>query len=268
MKYTWKVDLTPPTVNCPDDAYGEFGDSKHRDNTGYATAEDNCDGVIPVSSYTDGPVTPSTTANCYSYVRNWSAVDECGNIGYCEQVIHVQSSSICGMKYYDANINGVKDAAEVAVKGVTIQLYNSTGALIATKVTSADGKYCFNHLKLGIYTVKEVLPSGATWIGTSPTSLSVTLDTYGVVSDGHNFGNICLGEGNGRTLGFWSNENGQALITPAMLTGLNNLPLENAADRDQNFASKTDFRNLLLRGTASSNMGYKLSTQLAAMYLK
>jgi len=53
-----------------------------------------------------------------------------------------------------------------------------------------------------------------------------------------------------------------------MLTGLNNLPLENAADRDQNFASKTDFRNLLLRETASSNMGYKLSTQLAAMYLK
>lgn len=42
------------------------------------------------------------------------------------------------------------------------------------------------------------------------------------------FGNICLGEGNGRALGFWSNENGQALITPAMLAGLNNLPLENA----------------------------------------
>lgn len=53
---------------------------KHRDNTGYATAEDNCDRGDTVVVTPMVKATPSTTANCYSYVRNWSAVDECGNI--------------------------------------------------------------------------------------------------------------------------------------------------------------------------------------------
>ena len=266
VEITWKEDTTAPVLTCPPDATVPWGDPTDPAHTGTATADDNCDGSVPVS-YTDGAPTPSTSADCYQFTRTWTATDDCGNVATCTQMIYVKSSTICGMKWYDVDVDGVKDPLEVPVKGITIQLYDSAGKLIASKVTGTDGGYCFNHLKLGTYTVKEVLPSGATWIGIPPTSLSVTLDTYCVVSDGHNFGNICLGEGNGRTLGFWSNKNGQALITLEMLTGLNDLPLENAADIDRDFVSKTDFRNWLLRGTASSNMGYKLSTQLAAMYL-
>jgi hypothetical protein len=80
------------------------------------------------------------------------------------------------------------------------------------------------------------------------------------------FGNVCLGGGNGRTLGFWSNKNGQALINGtdlAMLVGLN---LRSASGANFDPASYASFRTWILNATAT-NMAYMLSAQLAAMEL-
>ena len=81
----------------------------------------------------------------------------------------------------------------------------------------------------------------------------------------------CLGAGGGHTLGFWSNKNGQALITDSHITALNalNLRNESGSNFDLNSAlspNKTNLRNWLLSANAT-NMAYMLSAQLAAMKL-
>ncbi len=48
------------------------------------------------------------------------------------------------------------------VSGATIVLLDSTGALIATTTTGADGSYRFNDPGLGAYMVQETSPAGAT----------------------------------------------------------------------------------------------------------
>lgn len=48
--------------------------------------------------------------------------------------------------WFDANRNGVQDpgAAEFPVPGVTVNLYDAGGTLVATTLTAADGEYYFN----------------------------------------------------------------------------------------------------------------------------
>jgi hypothetical protein len=104
---------------------------------------------------------------------------------------------------------------------------------------------------------------------------SVTLNgdktyTVSVVDDstvsGLYFGNLCVGAGGGLTLGFWSNKNGQALITSDDLFFLTALNLRNSNGSNFDPTSKTALRTWLLNGTAV-NMAYMLSVQLAAMEL-
>jgi hypothetical protein len=85
------------------------------------------------------------------------------------------------------------------------------------------------------------------------------------------FGNVCLGAGGGKTLGFWSNKNGQALETAADFTLLSNMCLRNADGTDKNFGgtlaqNKTALNEWLLSANAT-NMANMLSAQLAAMLL-
>jgi hypothetical protein len=91
-----------------------------------------------------------------------------------------------------------------------------------------------------------------------------------VSSDDLDFGNVCIcNETNGRTLGFWSNKNGQAILNGtggAWLALLNPQALRNASGADVSFGNYAAFRNWLLNATAV-NMAYMLSAQLAASEL-
>jgi uncharacterized repeat protein (TIGR01451 family) len=60
----------------------------------------------------------------------------------------------------DLNQNGIQDAGEAGIAGVTVQLYNCAGALIATTTTDANGLYQFCGLLPGSYQVKFIAPSG------------------------------------------------------------------------------------------------------------
>ena len=80
------------------------------------------------------------------------------------------------------------------------------------------------------------------------------------------FGNYCTVPSNGRTLGFWSNRNGQSLIDGGDLALLVSLHLRNADGSGFDPATKTQLRTWLLAGEAT-NMAYMLSVQLAAMEL-
>ncbi len=69
--------------------------------------------------------------------------------------------------FKDLNNNGVKDAGEPGMNGVTVKLYadgnadNSVdGAAIATTTTSGDGNYSFSGLAAGNYIVGVTIPGG------------------------------------------------------------------------------------------------------------
>jgi len=81
------------------------------------------------------------------------------------------------------------------------------------------------------------------------------------------FGNVCLGPGGGLTLGFWSNKNGQALITSTDLQHLrDDFCLRNADGSEFNPTTNAQVKSFLL-GANATNMANMLSAQLTAMYL-
>ncbi len=74
--------------------------------------------------------------------------------------------------------------------GVTIELWNSSGVVIATRITSADGTYKFENLAPGTYSVHEIQPegyfSGATFVGSAGGNKSNDLVTEIVLTSGTN----------------------------------------------------------------------------------
>jgi SdrD B-like domain len=174
--------------------------------------------------------------------------------------------AISGYKFYDANLNGTFDTGEEGIPFFKIELFGDQSSNTTT-VLSPRGKYTsFVNLLAGTYGVCEVVPKGGqTWISTTPTSIYPI--TVGPNSENNNFGNVCLGAGNGRTLGFWSNKNGQAALDKtSWITVLTSLNLRTASGGDFTPASYKDFRSWLLSATAT-NMAYMLSAQLSAMVL-
>jgi hypothetical protein len=188
---------------------------------------------------------------------------------------NIKLGSISGAKFYDANVNGVWESGEPPIAGWKVHL---TGTNILGEpiddyaFTGADGEFIFKDLLPGTYTVEEVFPSG-TWVSTTDTSFSHDLEE-GENYVGPDFGNVCLMPGTGgKTLGFWSNKNGQALITPTDVTELNGLNLY-TPDKWAYLSpfssvlatAKTQIKNYLLNATAV-DMSWMLSAQLIATKL-
>lgn len=194
-----------------------------------------------------------------------------------------QAAEISGVKFYDANVNGVQDPGEPVIDGWTIRLftqdpntllYSFTSETSTHLIGSIDGEYLFSNLSpSSTYAVCEVIPSSSpTWINTTPKSVT------GIIpSRINNFGNVCLGTvGSPVTLGFWSNKNGQNILTgsktgtsliSAYSTLLNStLVLRNANGSRASFSSYAALQSWLLNATAA-NMAYMLSAQLATMEL-
>ncbi len=70
--------------------------------------------------------------------------------------------AISGYVYADRNGDGVRDSADGSLGNVTVQLVDSTGAVIASAVTNATGAYSFPNVAAGTYRVREVQPTGFT----------------------------------------------------------------------------------------------------------
>jgi hypothetical protein len=177
--------------------------------------------------------------------------------------------AIIGNKFYDTNTNGVwDDPPEPPIPGWRIEKMPPDPADVT--YTASTGAYSFLvDPNSGLYTISEVPPPpgffpAGEWINTTATSGQVTVGSVDVA--GPDFGNVCLGPGGGRTLGFWSNRNGQKLFGADDLALLVSLNLRNANGSHFNPGSYSAFRTWLLGATAT-NMAYMLSAQLAAMEL-
>ncbi|MES2480852.1 MAG: hypothetical protein V4609_02545 [Pseudomonadota bacterium] len=193
-------------------------------------------------------------------------------------------------KWYDTNANGTWDIDEAAMEGSD----PNTGwkveiAGLSFKFTPATWTGALDGLGLGWLTVGEYLPAlgssdwrptnvyreGAFSLAATPGTDAVYLSqinvelTSAVPTATVNFGNLCLGPGNGHTLGFWSNKNGAKAIVDKGIdvwTPLNALNLVDASGNAVTLSSHAALNSFLLGGTAT-NMANMLSVQMATMWL-
>jgi hypothetical protein len=186
-----------------------------------------------------------------------------------------EQSTIGGAKYFDHNANGVRDASEVGIAGfhitVTVTTHPDETVTVYNQTTNASGNWTAGPFPVGsTYTVTETFPNG-NWTMTQPTSGSYSgtvdnLDPDHTLNFGNVFGNYCLVGSGGLTIGFWSNKNGQALITPADLQALRALNLVNANGTPFDPTTNAQVKSFVLSATAT-NMSNMLSAQLIAMTL-
>jgi SdrD B-like domain/HYR domain len=278
-------DCEKPVVTCPKDVSDCLQTiNGSTENVGTATATDNCDtGLTPTPVRSDGkaltdPYPLGTTT------ITWSVSDSAGNPGSCTQTVTITAGSISGVKFYDANDNGARDKdgmgnyTESGIQGwrITLAGTDSGGNPVPaiTQCTGPDGSYSFTSLPLGNYTITEALPSP--WVATRPTSGNVGVTDCTSVT-GPTFGNLYpLAASGGLTLGFWSNQNGQAILKahdPAWRALINSLCLRNSngtlftVSTAASFSTAySAFRSWLLNA-AATNMAYMLSAQLATTEL-
>jgi hypothetical protein len=114
-------------------------------------------------------------------------------------------ATLSGFVYVDVNANGVKDAGDGALAGVTLTLKDGSGATVATTSTAADGSYSFAGLAAGTYAVLEAATpayaegtnNGGTVVGTSSGTAPAGKDEIDAVQLGagqagvnYNFGEV------------------------------------------------------------------------------
>jgi hypothetical protein len=100
--------------------------------------------------------------------------------------------SIGNAVWWDNDNDGVKDAGEIGIGGISLSLLNSSGIEIATTTTDKNGNYSFNGLPSGIYQVAitNSLTEGILAGATLP-SATLTDDV-----DNNNNGNASYSSGN------------------------------------------------------------------------
>jgi hypothetical protein len=159
------------------------------------------------------------------------------------------------IKFYDANANGENDDNQL-ITGWKVRIQDNIEYIRYTPITII--------VDPDEYTVTEYAPLETNWVPTTENPVLITL------ANGDNktveFGNVCLGPGGGKTLGFWSNKNGQALIKSDDLAMLRGLNLVNSVGDNFDPTTNSQVRTWLLSANAT-NMAYMLSAQLAAMAL-
>ena len=184
-------------------------------------------------------------------------------------------ATITACKYYDFNANGTKDGSEQLLAWPFCLTLVTDPSFAAVQQSSSDGScITFSNLPPGTYIVTEGSATG--WFG-STNSSTITIDHCGQTVEA-DFGNYCTVNSGGLTLGFWSNKNGNKIITgnsagngttllPAVVTLLNSCQMRNANGTVHTFTnSYSAFRTWLLGATAT-NMAYMLSAQLVALKL-
>lgn len=85
------------------------------------------------------------------------------------------AASVGNRVWEDSDFDGVQDACESGVGGVTVRLYDAAHNLQASTVTAADGSYKFGNLQAGRYSVEVVKPNG--WYTTKANVGSDSLDS-------------------------------------------------------------------------------------------
>ena len=245
-------------------------------NMGFLTPKiansDECLGGVRLRAGPGAGAWPGFEGNADNFVIGVSGVNTTYDFEFEDLPIPPCGSSpataLTACKFYDFDADGIKDPTDLPLSGWPITI-NPLGAAIpnqATQLTGGDGCVSWGNLNPGFnpYTVSEGTPNQGNWVHSTPASVNVNvvLDQTSTVD----FGNYCTVGSGGRTIGFWGNKNGQALITDADLLMLRNCNLVSANGNAFDPNTKNQLKTWLQNATAT-NMAYMLSAQLAAMKL-
>jgi hypothetical protein len=194
-----------------------------------------------------------------------------------------RTGSITVCKYYDKNANGFQDTGEPNLANWPFcidPLDNGIPAQV-TQLTGSGGCATWTNLTIpGDYVVTEANANETNWFHSTGGTSMIMLASG---SETRYFGNYCLSPSGGLTLGFWSNKNGNKVLTgntsgvgTTLLTAVTNLlnspctgggRFVNANGQIHNFTGTyADFKNWLL-GANATNMAYMLSAQMATLLL-
>jgi protocatechuate 3,4-dioxygenase beta subunit len=92
-----------------------------------------------------GGVSLLTSGSGLSWGQNPS-FDKGNGLADLEAVCDQAPMQIGNRVWVDTNRDGIQDPGEAAVAGVTVRLYDSTGVLVGTAITDAQGQYYFSSL--------------------------------------------------------------------------------------------------------------------------
>jgi hypothetical protein len=85
-------DTTPPSITCPGPVSVQCVSLVPPPNTGSVSASDNCGGFVQLTHLGDSA--SNGTSNCNNVItRTYQAVDTCGNVNTCAQMITVNDST-------------------------------------------------------------------------------------------------------------------------------------------------------------------------------
>ncbi len=93
-------------------------------------------------------------------ITNTARVDSAEGITDSQTISNPVSASLGDQVWFDVDADGVQDPGEPGVAGVTVNLYDASGAPTDTTTTDATGIYTFSQLMPGDYNVEFVLPDG------------------------------------------------------------------------------------------------------------
>jgi protocatechuate 3,4-dioxygenase beta subunit len=65
--------------------------------------------------------------------------------------------------WFDCDLDGIQDASEQGVAGITVRLLGNNGDVVDTATTGSNGEYLFSQLLPGSYAVEFVAPTGYTF---------------------------------------------------------------------------------------------------------
>ena len=108
-------------------------------------------------------ITNTTTAATGDQFDPTTANDDLTESVDVDSQIQLGSSSISGTVFQDDNGNGIQDAGEVGIEGVTVTLTGTDdfgNPVELTVLTDANGNYSFENLNSGTYTVTQTQPAG------------------------------------------------------------------------------------------------------------
>ncbi len=96
-------------------------------------------------------ITQGTYEVCVESLISTNVVEEC-----CRTFVidNCATSSIGDFVWEDINYNGLQDTDELGLVGVVMELYDDQNNLIATSTTDSLGKYSFEEVEKGYYTVR------------------------------------------------------------------------------------------------------------------
>ncbi|MEO7173821.1 SdrD B-like domain-containing protein [Flavobacterium sp.] len=212
-------EVAVPVLTCPTNIEIAGGQTPQQISAAFATwlatasANGGCNGVL-TNNHTGVPACGTTATVIFTYTTTCAPFTTS-----CTATFTVPScvnGSIGDFVWNDLNQNGIQDAGEPGIAGVSVSL---SGAAAMNTTTNGNGAYLFSNLPAGNYTVTFVTPSGHTAsLANQGANDGVDSDSVGGVASGiilaNAQNNLTIDAGfyipassglEGCTLGYWKN---------------------------------------------------------------